>query len=51
MFNDCPDSVAKAIGSLNYVSTVDWGMYNIIFDEMESYYLQGKSEETVAKEI
>jgi hypothetical protein len=42
---------SPGIDSLDFVSTVDWGVYNTIFDEMENYYVQNRSKELIAKNI
>ncbi len=39
------------INSIDSVISYDWGLYNIICDEIDSYYIQGKSEDEIAKII
>lgn len=39
------------VNSVNYVISYDWGLYNIICNEINSYYLQGKSTEDIAKTL
>lgn len=39
------------INSVDSVISYDWGLYNIICDEIDSYYIQGKSEDEIAKTL
>lgn len=39
------------INSIDSVISYDWGLYNIICDEIDSYYIQGKSEDEIAKTL
>lgn len=39
------------VNSVDYVISYDWGLYNIICDEINSYYLQNKSTEAIAKTL
>lgn len=46
-----PDSVRNAISSVNYVNVTDWGIYSILFNEMESYYNDGKDIHSTAESM
>ena len=37
--------------SINSVISYDWGLYNIICDEINSYYFQNKSPEAIVKTL
>lgn len=39
------------VKSVDYVISYDWGLYNIICDEINSYYLQNKSVEDISKTL
>lgn len=39
------------VNSVDYVISYDWGLYNIICDEINSYYLQNKSADEIAKTL
>ena len=49
--SDLPGSVRDAINSVNYVKVTDWGIYSIIFNEMESYYNNGKDTHSTAESM
>ena len=39
------------INSVDSVISYDWGLYNIICDEINSYYIQGKSKEAITQTL
>ena len=39
------------VNSVDAVISYDWGLYNIICDEINSYYLQNKSTDEIAKTL
>jgi hypothetical protein len=39
------------ISSVDTMITIDWGIYNIIAEDVESYYLQGKDIHEIAKTL
>ncbi|SCW58247.1 hypothetical protein SAMN02910456_01971 [Ruminococcaceae bacterium YRB3002] len=41
----------EMISSVDTMITIDWGIYNIIAEEVESYYLQGKDIHEIAKTL
>lgn len=41
-------SFTKAIESIDTIMVNDWGLYNIIAEEINSYYLQGRSVDDIA---
>lgn len=45
------DATNESIDSIDSVISYDWGLYNIICDEIDSYYIQGKSEDEIAKTL
>ena len=40
-----------AVRSVNGILTYDWGIYGIIFDEVNSYYLQNRDVSTIADSL
>ena len=41
----------EMISSVNSIITMDWGVYNIIAEEVESYYLQNKPVSEIAESL
>ncbi|SCW37823.1 hypothetical protein SAMN02910456_00846 [Ruminococcaceae bacterium YRB3002] len=48
---DIPVSVEKAIDSVNTVDMIDWGVFNNILEEIESYYNDNKPVDVIANEL
>lgn len=45
------EDYCSMVESIDSIVSYDWGLYNLICDEINSYYLQGKPEEAIAESL
>ena len=49
--SETAEDLRRAIDSADTLSAVDWGLYNIIVDEISSYDYQGRSVDSITDSL